>query len=332
SQGIDLGDYTTRQSAADLDFVRQALGAKRVDLLGTSYGTWLALEMMRDYGSKVRSAVLNSPVPPQTDLLGGQIVAFQDSLNEVYKGCAADAQCNAAYPHLETTLTALVKKLNAKPLSVTYKDPTTGKDATGDVDGTTIMSLIYQLVFIGPFVPYVAPLIGTVASGDDSFLSQLVPLLVSSNEGISNGLYYAVMCQDEVPFTSVTAIKAQAKKAKVSQDVIDEGLSSSEGTIDVCKDWDLKASPDVENTAVTSSIPTLIVTGKFDPITPTSYGKLLETTLSNATLITSPVAGHDPASTTGTCGVGIIHRFLNEPADKLDTSCLKDLSLDFSPQ
>lgn len=329
-EGVDLETYTTRQSAADLDLVRQALGAKQVDLLGTSYGTWLALEMMRYYPDSVRSAVLNSPVPPQTDLLAGQLIAFQDSLDAVYKGCAADVRCDASFPNLERLLQRTVKELDSNPRDVQYKDPTTNKQETAPIDGQTFMSLVYQLVFIGPFIPFVAPLVGSVAQGEDELLSQLLPILASSGEGIATGLYYAVMCQDEIPFSSMDEIEQQAKDAGVTQDVIDEGLASSQGTFDVCKAWDLPASPAIENTAVTSDIPTLIVTGKFDPITPTSYGKELLKTLPNGVMIESPIAGHDPASTSGTCGVDIMEQFLEHPRVELDTSCLDDLSIDFS--
>lgn len=329
-EGIDLETYTTRQSAADLDLVRQALGARQIDLLGTSYGTWLALEMMRYYPDTVRSAILNSPVPPQSDLLAGQLIAFQDSLDAVYAGCKADTRCNAAFPNLERTLTRTVKELNRNPREVTYKDPTTNKKETAPIDGQTFMSLVYQLVFIGPFIPFVPPLVSTVSQGNDELLSQLLPILAASGEGISTGLYYAVMCQDEIPFSSMNEIERQAEDAGVTQDVIDEGVASSQGTFNVCKAWDLPASPAIENTPVTSDIPALIVTGRFDPITPTSYGKELLKTLPNGVMIESPIAGHDPASTSGACGVDIMEQFLRHPRVELDTSCLDDLSIDFS--
>jgi pimeloyl-ACP methyl ester carboxylesterase len=47
--------------------VRRVLGHERVNLQGGSYGTRLALEVMRRYPASVRAAVLDGVAPPQVD-------------------------------------------------------------------------------------------------------------------------------------------------------------------------------------------------------------------------------------------------------------------------
>jgi len=53
----DLTRYTTTIAMADLDAVRAALGAPRINLVGASYGTRAALEYMRLFPHAVRRAV-----------------------------------------------------------------------------------------------------------------------------------------------------------------------------------------------------------------------------------------------------------------------------------
>ena len=332
AEGADLSAFTTAQSAADLDSVRQALGAEQIDLVGTSYGTWLALEVMRDYPQVVHSAILNSPVPPQADLFLGRLIAFDESLTATFAGCEADPQCNAAYPKLDAQLSTTVAELNANPRTISYTDPTTGKKDSAPIDGNTFVDLVYQLDFIGPFIPLIAPLIGSVANGNDELMSQLLPILALSGEGIATGLYYSVMCQDEVPFISAQEIAAAAKAANVRPEILAGSVEDDvSGTFALCREWDLPASPAVENQPVSSDVPTLIVSGKFDPIIPHSYGEELAKTLPNSTLVQSPIAGHDPLSTSGSCGVEIASRFLTDPGAKVDASCMKKLKIDFSP-
>ncbi len=55
----DLADFSTDASAADVKDLAQALGYTQINLWGTSYGTRLALEVMRDYPEIVRSATLD---------------------------------------------------------------------------------------------------------------------------------------------------------------------------------------------------------------------------------------------------------------------------------
>lgn len=331
--GVDLALFDTEQNAADIDALRQALEAEAVNLFGTSYGSWLAQAIMRNHPGTVRSVVLNSPVPPQSNLFAGQLIAFQSALDASQSGCKSDPQCILASPDLENQLARIVAELNARPLTVTIEDPMSGQPVDLTVDGSFFLFVIYQMHFIGPFVPLVAPLIAAVSEGEDAGLVELLPVLLSATAGISSGFYYSVICQDEVPFTSEEEVLAQAEAAGVSQFVIENGSgSASTGAFDVCADWNLPASPPIENEPVTSDVPALIVTGAYDPITPTAYGEELLTTLSNATLVESGIAGHDPLSTSGACGIDVMRSFLVDPEAELETSCLTTVSPDFSPE
>jgi len=49
SQGINIAAYNSAESAADMNDLRLALGYEQVNLYGISYGTRLALNIMRDY-------------------------------------------------------------------------------------------------------------------------------------------------------------------------------------------------------------------------------------------------------------------------------------------
>lgn len=332
--GIDLTAFTTRQNAADIDVLRRALGAESVNLVGTSYGSWLALAVLRDFPDTVRGVVLNSPVPPQGNLFAGQLIAFQTALDASMSGCERDPECVAAYPDLDLELVQVIAELNAEPWIVTFEDPGSGRTAEVPIDGDTLMFVIYQMHFHGQFIPFVAPLIASAAAGSDHVLVELLPEVLQASASVSSiGFRYSVLCQDETSFTSEAEVFAFAKSADVSDLVIEHGsLSTLTGIFDVCARWDLPASSSIENEPVISDAPTLIVTGTYDPITPTSYGEDTMATLPNATLVESGIAGHDPLSTSGGCGVDVMHSFLIDPAAVLDTTCLTDVRPDFSPE
>lgn len=58
--GVAVNGYTTEQSAADIEALRQALGAAKLDLWAISYGTQLAMATMRRYPRSIRRAVFAS--------------------------------------------------------------------------------------------------------------------------------------------------------------------------------------------------------------------------------------------------------------------------------
>ena len=63
--GAELTSYNSTESAADVADLRIALGVDRWNLYGVSYGTNLALQVLRDYPAGVRSVVLDAVFPPQ---------------------------------------------------------------------------------------------------------------------------------------------------------------------------------------------------------------------------------------------------------------------------
>lgn len=65
--GVRLAAYNPREIADDVDALRQALGAKKVSLVATSFGTRLALEVLRRHGARVDRAVLLGVVGPDQE-------------------------------------------------------------------------------------------------------------------------------------------------------------------------------------------------------------------------------------------------------------------------
>lgn len=66
--GVDLGAYTTVESAADIDALRRALGVPKISLWGMSYGTHLALATVRLHGAGIERVVLMGTEGPDDTL------------------------------------------------------------------------------------------------------------------------------------------------------------------------------------------------------------------------------------------------------------------------
>jgi pimeloyl-ACP methyl ester carboxylesterase len=65
--GPARGSYTTQETVADIEALRQAMGYEKLVLYGTSYGTKVALEYAERYPQNVEALVLDSVVPPERD-------------------------------------------------------------------------------------------------------------------------------------------------------------------------------------------------------------------------------------------------------------------------
>jgi pimeloyl-ACP methyl ester carboxylesterase len=132
ANGADISTVNTLQNARDVQALMTALGHQSYNIFGTSYGTFLAQEVMRSAPEGLRSVVVDSVWPvqvPMYDLMG---LPLAENIRSLFQLCAADAACAAAYPDLEARFWALWAKLEAAPL----------QGAQGPVSGRTIFMLL----------------------------------------------------------------------------------------------------------------------------------------------------------------------------------------------
>lgn len=114
--GRDLTSFNTVQNAKDVRALMQTLGYASYNIYGVSYGTKLALEVMRSAPEGVRSVVIDSVAPPNARFYDTNIVPVQEGVQQVVDQCAADPACAAAFPDLDATILRVAEKLRTNPI------------------------------------------------------------------------------------------------------------------------------------------------------------------------------------------------------------------------
>ncbi len=323
--GIDLSAFNTENNAADVAALITALGVPQADLYGISYGSFLGERVISRYPSMIRSAVLASVVAPDTDIFVSQIEGFNQVLGDVFGLCAADPECAASNPNPEEDLEKAYQRLASAPATLNVTDPASSQTFAVVTDGTTYLTLLYLAAF-GSASYLIPPMITAVAMGDDALISAVAALLVTPT-GIASGLLASVYCQD---FASDIDLDATLEATGVRPVLIDGFTGSWTSQNLVCDSLALPvAAADAD--AVQSDVPTLLVSGEFDPITPPENATALIGALPNGREVTINAIGHDPITSSGPCGVQLLSAFLAAPTAELDTACASQLSLDMSP-
>lgn len=133
SNGRNLSAYNTVENARDVRAVMQALGYGDYNIYGISYGTKLALEVMRSAPEGVRSVVIDSVFPPNARAYDTNILPVQEGVQQVVNQCAADAGCAAAFPDLEGTIQRVAVKLEKNPIPAARGRP--------EINVSTLISL-----------------------------------------------------------------------------------------------------------------------------------------------------------------------------------------------
>lgn len=328
ANGVDLDAYSTVQSAADLNDIVGLLGYEKVNLFGVSYGTRLALVTMRNHPGIVRAAILDSVVPVELNLVQQFPNALDSALSQLFASCAADPECAAAYPELESVFWALTQTLDANPVTLITSAYPMGS-VTETVDGNYLLSTVAGLLRSPLFIKTAPQTIYRVRDGDYSTLIAAQYALPYAFDGISPGLYITMMCREHVLALSPEELAYASSQVGVEDPVIRPFYEDFEEMYDACKTWGGGGPALGERDAVASDIPSLVLEGSFDPATPPFYGKMAAETLSNSFYFEFPGMGHVPTSDDA-CAQKIMLGFLDNPLAPPDSSCLAtDPGVDF---
>jgi pimeloyl-ACP methyl ester carboxylesterase len=322
--GINLNVFTTLQNAADVHALIRALGYRQVNLEGASYGTRLALTVMRLYPTDLRSVVLNSVLPPQIISFTSIPSATQRAFDVLFNRCAVDSYCKTTYPHLQTVFYQLVDDLNHKPITFDTTTPT-GKSITVHFTGNDLVLWLRQSMYATGFIPQLPAAIFHIHQHDYRLLS----LIYGSNiiDTMSWGMFYSVMCGEDAPFTTQQALDLSVQGLPFqTQPAL---LNSSLSLFSVCQFWGMKPVPAFQKEPVRSTIPTLILQGEYDPATPPANGMMAAQTLSMSYFFQLPGVGHLIHSPTSTCPDTIPEVFWNHPTEKPDARCISTMTEPF---
>jgi len=325
SEGIDLANFTSLENAADVADLRVALDYESWNLYGISYGTRLALTVMRDHPEGIRSVVLDSTYPPEADGVLEFAVNARRGFDRLFDGCAADAECESAYGDIETRLYDAVAGWDREPRTVPIVDLFSGGRYDALVDGDDLLGAVFQSLYSETLIPSLPKLIDEVDRGEVGLLSQTLSLFLANGEFFSPGMYFSVQCNEEVPFADSAAYPAAVADLPYMAILADSTIIQSDRAFEFCAEWGSGTAAGVENQPVRSQIPTLVMAGVYDPITPPADGRAVADQLANGVYVEFEGLGHG-VSTAGDCPLAIMLEFLDAPVREPDLACIEDLS------
>src|SRR5690606_10197056 len=122
--------FSTEPAVADLDALRDALGAEQWNLYGISYGTRVAQRYAARFPERVRAMILDGVVPVSMPLGPAIAADAQAALDGIFARCAGEPACAERYPDLPELFDGLRLRLAAGPVSIDVANPRTGKIET----------------------------------------------------------------------------------------------------------------------------------------------------------------------------------------------------------
>lgn len=307
ARDIDPAAYGTENAAQDVEDLRVALGLEQLDLLGLSYGTELALEVMRRYPQRVRSAVLGATLPPQVDFYAERSANLDAALDALFAACAADPACPLANP--KQSFLDLVAQLDREPEDYLAIDAD-GHEKSVHVDGAAIAPLLLDSMYRTDRIPdFPAWLLDLqTAEGREATFAGMQ----SAPDDDSLGVYLSVTCRGEVAVTDRAHSPAPPAYLR-GEDVGFQELQRA------CEVWDVGSAPERTRQPVRVDVPTLLITGELDPVTPPRWARLVADGLLHSHAVEFRGAGHDAVFQP--CALELIGHFLADPTADPGDAC-----------
>jgi pimeloyl-ACP methyl ester carboxylesterase len=332
--GVALDAYRTAENAADVNDVISALQLESVTLYGISYGTRLALTVMKEPHPAIRAVILDGVYPLNVYAYeedGSNIVRV---FNLIFEQCGADTACNAAFPDLETAFYMAVENLNAEPLLVTDEE---GEDT--EFTGSDLIDQLFSSFYHTDAIPYAPAIMYAAFNRDAAALEQfsaedqawlpadgamLAGKQEPTNDGNSEGMFTNVECADEVPFNRPDVVADTVASLELPPSWAEQLVEDTGDILSMCDVWTVTPSDASIREATVSDLPTLIVNGEYDPVTPPHWAEEATATLSQSYVFIIPAGGHGVLELSE-CTVSIADQFLTDPYTEPDGSCVEDM-------
>lgn len=313
AERADLTQYTTDRFIADLEAARLALDYDTINLYGASYGSRAALAYMRRHPDVIRSAVLDAVAGPELVLYRDMPRDGQRALDLLFERCAADAACHAAFPDVRAEYDDLLARL-ATPQAITVAHPLTNEPLEFQMTRDRLGQYVFNVLYSAEFQSLLPLLIHHAHETGDFAPLIIQALSVGSGAGLYTGLLYAVACSEDAPLIDPAA-----------ETQTDTSFGSFAANFQaICAGWPRAEVAGDLRQPLQSDIPTLLLSGGSDPVTPPTYAEAAAATLPNSRHLVVPGYGH------GVLAVGcmprVVAQFIRDGhADDLDTACLDEL-------
>lgn len=309
-RGVDFGIYGSAQSAADIEELRRALGFDQWNLYGISYGTRLALATARDHPDGVRSLVLDSVYPPGVQTLVEGPAGLDRALKRAWTACTSCDGTDAA-------LARVLPALNRRPVRVRFTHPTSLESFEVVLDGDRLIDALIVGLSGHADVRKLADAVEGLDRGDTRAAAELVreSWMAMQDEDFSYPVNFSVECREDVPFNDMSQAIARAESFPL---IARHERRDAEVMRRICDFWGVLPEPR-ENEPVQSDIPTLILAGLFDPVTPVAWAEQAARFLPHAQLLTF-LAGHS-VTDADPCALKLIAAFLADPHQPPSADC-----------
>jgi pimeloyl-ACP methyl ester carboxylesterase len=309
--------YTSSVAVRDLEQVRQALGYGAIDLYAASYGTRVAELYMRRYPRSVHAVILDGVTYPEQAIGPDTPQDGEEALNLIVARCRQAPDCAAAYPDLSQELMRLRRRFGPEKSALTLSDPSSGLPLEIEFSRNMLGASLRLLSYSAAEAALLPTLIHQAALGRLAPLAaQTVMMTRQISDQLASGMQNSVICSEDEPYFTAGSVD----RLKIAQTY--QGTDQLDGFAEICKLWPRGPVDADLHAKLQSVVPTLLLSGDADPVTPPADAERLAAGLLRHRHLVLSGEGHGQFATG--CVPKLMAEFLDAADPQgLDAECLE---------
>lgn len=286
----DLTQYTTDAAVADMEELRVRLGYDKISMYGGSYGTRIAQEYLRRHPDRTRAVVIDGVLPFDVNGPLSYARSLDGSIDRMLANCRETPSCLQATPNVAADFAAILKRLDQGPARTTVR-PLSGDPVTVTMTRGDFLYAVRGMLYNAGAANELPPMIAEAAKTGDlsAFAQRYWSRAVQMNRSIAYGMHLSVLCPEDVNPVTDAQIAAATKDTRIGSYIVDEYRTA-------CRLWPKASVASDFRTPVTARVPVLLVSGKYDPVTPPELAERVAKSLPLARHIVVQTSGHGSAA------------------------------------
>ncbi len=317
---LDYRNFSTQKSAQDVRALMAQLDYQKWNILGVSYGTRLALEIALQEQQvpqtvKLKSMVLDSVYPAGFGGVQTWPQVLDEGMQQFFKGCSAQRECikklDVSGASLEQQFMQTLRSLQANPISVTIKRWDGEAPVNFVVNDHRFLSATFAAVYNPSDWPTIIDAMNTVGAQRSDLLKPLIePYINNSMTSDFNSLTFtAVDCAD-----NPVQLETDYAAALVQYPLLQE-YTRDQWRYQLCH----RLPSESPLRMVAPQLPTLILAGALDPITPVHWAQAVNQQWPQSQLRVREKIAHSVVGS-DVCLLEHLDEFFNQPDAKF-TAC-----------
>ena len=313
---VNQFNFSTHHSTQDLRDLIDTLNYSSVNLFGVSYGTRVALELMRRSPQRLRSVILDSPFPSSVNNALAWPSVLDNTIQKIFQYCENNKVCQEKYPNLKALFTKALAELKSNPMLVFLPEYYSDGHYEVFINDDRFVYALFTAMYDSSLLPTLPDIINDVVQGKQKSMRQMITIYADTimDNTANDMVYNFVLCNDNGDITQ------DALESEINKYPLLKYYNRLEWKYTHCKTVNEDPKLRLSKRPVKSSIPTLILSGVNDTITPWQWGEEINQHLENSSHyivkeISHGVIGFDE------CALEISRLFLKEPNNLSKQKC-----------